>query len=766
MSSFRLFFQRLKFFLFFGIIFGSVFGLYLFYLNYQITTKFEYHRWNLPSRVYSDAVYLFPGQKVSPARLEEKLIRLDYRRVPGGAGTSIQASGEYHRDSRGLLVYLHDFSYPTEEFKGFPIFIRWDGGGSAAGPKVDQILRLDTKESLVTIKLEPELIASVFDEKTEDRTLIKLADIPKSLIDAIVTIEDERFYRHHGIDPQSILRAFLVDLIHGKLVQGGSTLTQQLVKNYFLTGKKSFVRKFNEIIMSLLLERRYTKEEILEAYLNEIYLGQRGAASVAGVGEGAHLFFSKEVSQLTLAESALLAGLIRSPGEYSPFRNPRKAAERRNFVLKEMMEKDLITKREFKEASREKIVLPALRKDLDRAPYFIDLVQAQLKEQFPLEKLRAEGHRIFTTLDLDWQRVAERAVREGLDALEQKIPVVKKRKEEEGKKLEAVLVAVTPQTGYIRAYVGGRDFSKSQFNRPMQAMRQPGSAFKPFVYLTALDPDRSKKSFTLASLLDDSPLTLTTPEGPWSPENYEHDNHGMIPLRTALEKSYNVATVRLALDAGLDQVVETTRLAGIKSPIQPYPSMALGAFEVIPLELASAYTIFPNGGARSETLSVRYLVTKEGEVLEKKGLKIKKVFSAETIYLLNSLLKGVLERGTGASSRALGFQGIAGGKTGTTSDERDAWFVGFTPKVLALVWVGYDDNTPIDMTGAQAALPIWVRFMKEVADAEEDFPQPEKITRVTIDPESGGVATSNCPEKREEPFIKGTEPKESCALHP
>ncbi|MBI1909885.1 MAG: PBP1A family penicillin-binding protein [Deltaproteobacteria bacterium] len=756
MAPLRTFFRRLFKILFFTGFFAAVFGIYLFYLNDQITTKFEHHRWNLPSRVYSDASYLFPGQAIAPERLEQKLLRLDYKRVPG---TKIGAPGEYNRAPQGLLIFLHDFSYPTEDFKGFPVYLQWGRG------ELSNIVRLDTQEPVTALRLEPELVASVFDEKTEDRTLVKLSEVPRSLIEAIIAIEDERFYQHHGIDPIAILRAFVVDLIHGRLVQGGSTLTQQLVKNYFLTGKKSFVRKFNEMLMALLLERRYSKEEILEAYLNEIYLGQRGAASVAGVGEGARLYFSKKISQIDLSEAALLAGLIRSPGEYSPFRNIKKAIQRRNLVLKTLSEKGMIAKGEYREALKEKIILPEVRKEIARAPYFIDLVQAQLRENFPLEKLTAEGHRIFTTLDPDFQKSAEKAVAQGLASVENRLPEIRKQREA-GKKLEALLVAVTPQTGYLRAYVGGRDFAESQFNRPLQALRQPGSAFKPFVYLTALDPGRGDKSFTLASLLDDNPLTAPTPEGPWRPDNYDGKNHGIIPLREALEKSYNVATARLAMEVGLDRVVDTAELAGIESPIKPYPSLALGSFEVTPLELAGAYTLFPNGGVRSQILAVRHLVTREGEVLEKKELKIRRAFSPESVYLVTSLLQGVLTRGTAASARSLGFSGSAGGKTGTTSETRDAWFVGFTPKILALVWVGYDDNTPTGLTGAQAALPIWVSFMKEVSRNDtSDFPVPEKISWVTIDPATGGLVTSHCPQGSEEPFIQGTEPTEKCSTH-
>lgn len=740
---------RLRY-LFFLIFVGILaLGVYLFALDYKIRTKFESHRWNLPSRVYSDAFHLYPGLGISPPKVEKKLERLGYKRV-GGAVKNV---GEFSRTGSSLFASLRNFSYPSEEFSGFPVRLEF------AEDRLNLIKKLETGEELKRIKLEPELIASIFDEKMEDRTLVPIAEIPEDLIQAVIAVEDERFYSHHGVDPLAILRALLTDILHLRAVQGGSTLTQQLVKNYFLTAEKTFVRKFNEMLMAILLELRYSKEEILEAYLNEIYFGQRGPISVTGAEEASKLYFGKGISHLTLAESALLAGLIRSPGEYSPFKNITRAYDRRNFILKSMRDKGMIEEEEYEEARKEKIVLPQGNLKVFQASYFVDFVQSELRANYPADILKSEGIKIFTTLDMEMQEIAEAAVRKRLTELEEGRPKLKKLKGE-GKMLEGALIALQPQTGAIRAFVGGRDYETSQFNRISDARRQPGSAFKPFVYLAAL----SQKGYTLASTIDDASFSVKVGGKEWRPENYDKTEHGTVTLREALEQSYNLATSKLAIDVGLEKVVKAAREAGIESPMHPYPALALGAFEVTPLELVRAYTIFPNQGTRTEPIGITGVVTREGVVLEKKGFKMKKAVSPDLAYLMNSALRGVLDRGTAESARALGFTGLAGGKTGTTSDYRDSWFVGYTPDLLAVAWVGYDDGTPTGLSGASGALPIWAEFMRRVdppGGRKIDFPATGEILLVKV-AKNGKLYKSECGEFFEEAFVKGTEPKEYC----
>ncbi|MBI5299257.1 MAG: PBP1A family penicillin-binding protein [Deltaproteobacteria bacterium] len=709
-----------------------------------VETKFNVaQKWNIPSRVYADSEYLYPGVDITKRNLNGKLERLGYREV----SQTLKGPGDFVTAKDHIDIYLHDFAYPLEKFAGYPVRLELLQGA------IQRMVDLESNEDLPLVRLEPEEIATLFDEKMEDRTLITLKECPQYLLEAIITIEDERFFKHHGIDPVGIIRAAAADLLSFKLAQGGSTLTQQLVKNFFLTAKKSIRRKIDEALMALILEKKHTKAEILEAYLNEIYLGQRGPSSVTGVAEAAKHYFAKDIHQLTLSESAMLAGMIRNPSEYSPLRNKERAQDRRNLILKKMREADIITEEAYKKAIVEEIVTPKPKVRPIVAPYFIDFLKNQIADLYPQDILQKEGLKIFTTLDMTMQLAGDEALTQGLSDLEKKNAALLPKDHEGG--LQGCVVVVSPQNGYVRAMVGGKNYNTSQFNRCTQAMRQPGSTFKPFVYLTALDPDRSLKKFTNITLIPDRNFTIDTVQGPWSPENYDHQQHGDVTLRTALENSYNIATAKLALDVGLDKVVQTARDAGITSPLDPVPSLALGSFEVSPLEMAMAYTIFPNLGVKPDPSAVINIMTTQGDVLEKKTLKMKRVFNEAPVALVDSLMKGVFERGTAASARNLGFTGIAAGKTGTTSNYRDAWFVGFTPQVLGLVWIGFDDNTPIQMSGAKAGLPIWVAFMKKVVgNSLQDFTFPKEIVQVKTGPQ--------CPKPFTEYFIKGTEETVPC----
>jgi penicillin-binding protein 1B len=740
-----------------GIIFALFGAWYMHHLTRSIETRFEMsQKWKIPSKVFSDAEYLYPGADMALRDIRGKLGRLGYRDM----GLKITGPGDFAYPSKNVLeIYLHDFDYPGEKFTGFPL--RVETGGNA----VANLTNLQTGEALSNVRLEPELVAPLFSDEMEDRTLITLADVPKPLIEAVILIEDERFFKHKGVDPVGIMRAAVKDLFAMKIVQGGSTLTQQLVKNYFLHSKKTITRKINEALLAMILERRHTKAEILEAYLNEIYLGQRGRSSVMGVGEASKLYFAKNVDQLTLGECALLAGLIKSPSEYSPFRNKDKARARRDFVLDRMYDDDLISARELADAKAEVIVTPPRPAQVVKAPYFIDFVKQQIGVLYTPEVLTSEGMRIFTTLDLTAQLEAERAVADGLKKLETTY-ATQLPKGYEGK-LEGALIAIQPQTGYIRALVGGRNFETNQYNHITLSKRQPGSTFKPFTYLTAFDPKRSKKPFAPSDYIDDKKFTVKAGGEDWTPSNYDKKEHGEVTLRKALEESYNIATAKLGIEAGLENVVQTARDIGITSDLLAVPSLSLGAFEVSPLELAAAYTIFPNAGVRAEPISVINVVDQNGTVLERRTLEMKRVFDAAPVYITTNVMKGVLDRGTAAAARNMGFRGIAAGKTGTTSDFRDAWFAGFTPQLLALVWVGYDDNTTTNMSGSRAALPIWTEFMKEyVGDSQEDFTSPKDVILVKIDPESGELATKNCPKTSFEPFVEGAEPSTPCKLHP
>lgn len=762
-----------------ALIFGS---WYLHYLTRSIESRFEQtQKWKIPSRVFSDAEYLYPGLDLGKRNVKEKLNRLGYR----DAGAKISEPGDYVFTKAGLEIYLHDFDYPDGKFGGYPIKIELNrnviikiirSSNIYVAPNLRTLPPLPpgglrrkdaTPEDaqLATVRLEPELIAPVFSDEMEDRTLVSLKDVPTHLIEAIILIEDERFFKHKGVDPIGIMRAAVKDVFAMKIVQGGSTLTQQLVKNYFLHSGKTITRKINEALLAMILERRHTKAEILEAYLNEIYLGQRGRTSVMGVGEAAKLYFAKNIDQLALGDCALLAGLIKSPSEYSPFKNKEKARARRDFILDKMYDEELITARELADAKAELISPPERQIQVVKAPYFIDFVKQQISDLYPAEILTSEGLRIFTTIDMTAQLAAEVAVTEGLAKLEK--TYASSLPKDHIDPLQASLVAMQPQTGYIRALVGGRGYDSNQYNHITQARRQPGSTFKPFTYLTAFDPKRSNKIFAPSSYIEDKSFTVEAGGENWSPVNYDKKEHGRVTLRQALEDSYNIATAKLGIETGLDNIVKTARDIGITSDLLAVPSLSLGAFEVTPMELAAAYTIFPNGGVRAEPISIINIADKDGQVLEKRSIEMRRVFDAGPVYLTVNVMKGVLDRGTAAAARALGFRGIGAGKTGTTSDYRDAWFAGFTPSLLALTWVGYDDNAQINMSGSRAALPIWTEFIKTyVGDSQEDFASPKDVILVKIDPESGQLATKNCPETSFEPFVEGGEPEQSCELHP
>lgn len=727
--------------------------LYLFYLNFQISSKFEGRRWNLPSRIYSDSFQIFDGKILTSQELETRLEYLSYRKV-----NLPQHHGEYFVNGNSYTIFLHSFDYPHHKVEGYPISFDVEEN------QIKNLRRADENKKMSLTQLEPELVASIFDEHMEDRTFVTLDKIPNELVQALILIEDERFYGHHGVDFKGILRAMFVNVIHGGFVQGGSTLTQQLVKNYFLHHRKTLIRKINEIFMALIMEVRYSKEEILEAYLNEIYFGQKGAASISGVVEASRFYFSKNIDQISVAESALLAALVKSPGLYSPFFQKEKALKRRNLILKKLFENDIIKKSIYQQSIKIPLPTKSPKSHSTNAPFFVEFVKKQLKEHYSQDILSSQGMRIFTTLDMVKQRAAEKSVQESLSQLEKSRDYLKKKAAQKIF-LEAALIALDPQTGFIEAYVGGRDFTQNQFDHVSQAKRQPGSVFKPFVYLAALDPERDGAStFTLSSVLQDNEISFQTPEGKWQPQNYDKVFHGEVSLRMALERSYNVATVWLGNEIGFEAVVKMAKKAGLAGHLKPYPSLVLGAFEATPLEMAAAYSIFPNQGVKNIPLSIRRVVTKEGEVLEKKSFEMARVISKELAYLMNRVLMGVMDSGTAASVRSRGFLKLAAGKTGTTSNYRDAWFVGFTPDQLALVWVGYSQNDVTHLSGASGALPIWTEYMKVATSGKtyHDFPVPPQIIKVKVDKATGLLYDRSCGEPFEEYFIEGTEPLEFC----
>ncbi|MBI3611063.1 MAG: PBP1A family penicillin-binding protein [Nitrospirae bacterium] len=745
-----------------------LFALYLAVLYIIVTNRFEGQRWRLPSKVYSDSFILYPGLGLKGVGLLERLRRLDYHPVPDLP----ERPGEYHLEPDSLVLYLHDFEYPDHAFKGFPVRITLDND------QIGAIRELPSGNRLALAELEPELIAAFFDQAWEERDLVRLEEVPRYLIVAVLAAEDGRFYRHGGIDLRSMARAIWVDLKQRAIVQGGSTLTQQLVKNFYLNQERTFSRKLNEIFMALLLDLRYSKDEILEAYLNEIYFAQNGTMGIYGVGQASRFYFGKRPHELTLGESALLAGMIKSPNSFSPFHDTRRAAARMTEVLDRMRALSMIGPDEYDRARREPVPSRPPKRQERVAPYFVDFVRQQLTEHYSTEVLASEGLKIFTTLDLQQQRLAEGALEKGLERLEREDRRL--RREDPLKEIQGALIALQPQTGQIKAMVGGRNYSVSQFNRAVQARRQPGSLFKPFVYLAALTRGTTAEGspYTPATLIEDSPVSLVSGDRVWSPQNYDKTYYGAVTLRTAIENSLNVATVRLADTVGIETISETAREMGIESPLKNVPSLALGTSEVIPLEMAIGYATIANGGVRVEPLAIKEVVTADGRVLDRRTIEMTSVLTPPQAYLMVHLLKGVVERGTGKEVRSRGLTRPVAGKTGTTSDYKDAWFAGFSPDLLSLVWIGFDEGAPAEsdqkpaavsktavrLTGSQAALPIWTDFMKGATAGYPvaQFAAPSGIVFESIDPKTGLLASRSCPEEIEEAFLEGTEPKQRC----
>jgi penicillin-binding protein 1B len=728
-------------------------------LEREVVARFSGHQWEVPSKIYAEATLLYPGVGIAELGLFDRLAHLDYR----PASAAVQSRGEYHYDPQKgeVRIFLHDPPYanPEKQVQRISLSLR-DG-------HIERLVDLDEGTELTAVDLEPEVITGLYDQVLEERRVVKLYDVPSLLVKALLAAEDQRFFEHEGIDVWRIVGAAWANLLAGRAAQGGSTLTQQLVKNFFLSQERTLRRKMVEICIATIVEHHYSKLEILENYLNEIYLGQRGSKSIFGMWEAARFYFGKELRDLTLGEMAVLAGMVKAPNLYAPTRHPEQARQRRDYVLQRMLELGDINAEEYRSAQQESIKSRNLPADSNGAPYFADLVRKELEENYPSEVLTTRGLHIFTPLDMQLQRIAQEVIHRGLEELEAKYPRLRRAKPEE--RLQACLIAMQPQTGEIRALVGGRDYQASQFNRITQAHRQPGSVFKPIVYLTALTQERESRDgrFLPTSLVEDAPFTWFYEDKEWSPGNYKDEYLGTVTLRRALEMSLNAATARIAQQVGIEPIRETARSLGFVSPLPLYPSLVLGSAEVTPLEVAVAFSTLANQGLRVTPLAVKRIRNQEGETLERRSVQVEQVIAPEDAYMVTHLLEGVFERGTARSARQRGFERPAAGKTGTTNDFGDAWFVGYTPDLLAVVWVGFDLREPLGLSGGQAALPIWTEFMKRATAGRSfsEFTRPPGVTLVPIDRRTGCRVTSYSPAVIEEAFYNGEEPTDSCSPH-
>jgi penicillin-binding protein 1B len=724
--------------------------IYSGYLSARIDQRFSARRWSIPSKVFSDTTLLYPGQRIQRQPFYEKLLNLGYRSV---AHPPVRR-GEMLVSATGVTVFLYDLNTPWHTRQGFVATI------TTSENRIESIARTADGQFIPILELEPEEVMLFFGPKRERRQLVSIREVPQHLIHAVLAAEDSRFYRHHGVDPRGLLRAMLANLRHGAIRQGGSTLTQQLAKNYFLTPAKTLTRKLKEVLLSVLIELKYEKDDILEIYLNEIYLGQKGSVSINGVGEASFFYFGKPVRELSRAEAATIAGLIKAPNYYSPYVDKEHCRERRNDILEAMRKKGWLSEEELQAALKIPVNPVGYTVPGKKAPYFVDYLAEQLTNLYRPEDLSSLGLSIYTTLDTQVQTAAERALVDGLARLEKSNPALKR--DQPGRELQGAIIVMQPKTGYILAMVGGRNYSVSQFNRVTQAKRQPGSAFKPLVYLAALD------KFPPTYKLSNEPKTYFFDGKSWEPQNFQPTAPSTVNMREALKMSYNLATVDLAMQTGLDRIVETATQFNLTTPVKPYPSLALGSFEVIPLELARAYCVFAADGMQPNPLALKDVVDEKGQILEQKHLKVKRLISPARAFIINDMLQSVVTAGTARSLAQFGVTGPVAGKTGTTNDFRDAWFVGYTPDILALVWVGFDNGDPIGATASMAALPIWAELIDSIPQylSVKGFKVPDGIEKKTVCAETGLLAVENgCPEPFTEYFLSDRVPTEFCTLH-
>jgi penicillin-binding protein 1B len=709
------------------------------YLDIRVRSEFEGRRFALPARIYARPLELHAGLRVAQADVEDELRSLGYREAPPEGD-----AGWFSRKDDQLEVALRPFVFWDGKQPAKRVTVLFDQGKVAS-------LREAGGAELALARLEPLAIGGIYPAGNEDRVLVRLADVPKHFVQTLIAVEDRSFFTHAGFDLRGLARA--ARSVFSDRVQGGSTITQQLVKNFFLTSERTVRRKGTELVMAVLLELHYDKNEILETYLNEIYFGQDRDRAIHGIGLAAHFYFGKEVPQLSVAESALLVGMIRGPAHYDPYRHAQRALERRNFVLRETRDQKGITPEDY--ASARGSPLNVSRKaGTGTTPYpaFLQLVHRQLRRDYDEADLRTEGLRIFTTLDPRVQEAAEAALSKRLAQFDRE-----KRFGPPG--LEGAVVVTDPQSGEVEALVGGRDPRYRGYNRALDAARPVGSLLKPAIYLTALsDPGK----YTLLTQVDDGPFVWKSRGAPdWEPANYDKKFHGMVPLRTALAQSYNAAAARLGTELGIERVLDNVRRLGVDRPMRPFASTLLGAVELSPLEVAQMYQTIASGGFRSPLRAIREVTTQEGRPLSRYPLAVEQVFAPEPIYLLAAAMQDVVREGTAQSlNRFVPAEIAVAGKTGTTDEQRDAWFAGFTGDRLGIVWIGYDDNRAARLSGSAAALPVWGDMMAVLAPEPLALARPERIELVSIDPQTGLRGGTSCPGSTEVPFVQGSAPSD------
>lgn len=721
-----------------------LFLLYLLWLDVTVRDQFEGKRWELPARVYASPLDLYAGSPITADQLVRSLKQLHY-----SARSTTAVEGSYRHRGNQIDLHSRTFQFWDGVEQGRRVRLAFHQG------KISSIEDLEHGGSAGILRLDPLPIGSFYPSHGEDRILVRSDDLPDELIRTLITVEDRSFYSHFGISPFGIARAIVANLRAGRAVQGGSTLTQQLAKNLFLTQERTLWRKFREVLITLILELHYQKEEILEAYLNEVYFGQDQRRAIHGVGMASRFFFGHDAEQLTLARSALLVGMLKGPSWFNPRRHPQRARERRDMILDLLVRQGEVSAAEAQEARSEPLgVLERAPSGHSRTPAFLGLVRRQILRDYDKEDLTSEGLQIFTTLDPQVQHAAEEALAGRIGEL---------RRGGKGD-LQGAVVVVHPDSGEVEAVVGGRDPRSAGFNRALNAVRPIGSLVKPALFLAALEqPDR----YTLVTQLNDAPLEIGKGEQRWRPMNYDRRSHGEIPLYQALSHSYNQSTARLGAELGLGRVAGTLKRLGVERDIPRYPSIFLGSIDLSPLEVAALYQPLAGGGVRSPLRSIRAVVDRHGEPLNRYPLHVDEVVSPRAIALLQWGMQEVVRSGTARHLQRMvpPELGVAG-KTGTTDDLRDSWFAGFTGDRLAVVWMGRDDNRPAGLTGSSGALRVWGRLMGGLSNQPLRILYPDGVRPQWVDPK-GFRTRPGCASAREIPFIEGSEPESAvqCGTH-
>ncbi len=710
------------------------------------------------SRVYSAPGRIYVGESLRANDLATYLLRAGYQEssVDGSAG-------EFHVTGSTIEIQPSAESY----FQGNnALRVTFSSVG------ISRIAQLSDGQQRDFAEIEPELITNLFDSSREKRRVVRFDDLPPVMVNAVLAAEDKRFFEHGALDVVRVFGAAFYDLTRNRKAQGASTIDMQVARTFFFTTKREWRRKMKEILMAAELDQRFSKRQIFELYANDIYLGNRGSFAIRGFGEGAQAYFGKDVREVTPGEAAFLAGMIRSPNRYSaPERHPDRAQEARDRVLTQMAEDQYITADEESKSKSTPLKFVSGGVSSSSSPYFVDMVKDHLLEKFSESDLAGQSYRIYTTLDPNLQRAATEAVQigiEGVDKLLARRYAAWKKQGQPAAQVQVAVVVLDPHTGEIRALIGGRDYGESQLNHAL-AHRQPGSVFKPFVYAAAFDNavEGMQPVVTPATTVDDIPSTFDFDGKEYTPDNYGQEFYGTVTVRDALIHSLNVATVKVAELIGYQRVVDVARQMGLGSNIKATPAVALGAYEMTPVDVAAGYTAFAANGVRSEPIFIRTVVTADGKLVESNAPQSRPVLDPRVVFLTTSLMEDVINHGTGYPVRALGFNAPAAGKTGTS---RDGWFAGYTSNLLCVVWVGFDDNRNLSLAGGATAAPIWGEFMKRAVTQPmyrntQPFTPPDGVMEATVDPQSGQLATASCPQTQNEYFVEGSQPTEYCQLH-